>query len=154
MPAATTHRVLTARDVMTRKVFSLRPDQDIPAAMELLTRKGISGAPVIEGRRVVGMFTEYDCLKVYAADSFSNLFQRPTGTVADHMTTEFMVIEPETPLHSIADLFLQSRVRSLPVVFDGLLQGFVTRHDVLRGIQKQRTAHLPRSQYPDYRRPA
>ena len=154
MPAATTHRVLTARDVMTRKVFSLRPDQSVPSAMELLTRKGISGAPVVEGRKVVGMFTEFDCLKVYAADRFSNLFEHPTGTVSDHMSLEFHTIGPDATLHTIADLFLQSRVRSLPVVVDGLLQGFVTRHDVLRGIQKQPTAHLPRSQYPDYRRPA
>jgi CBS domain-containing protein len=154
MATATAHRVLTARDVMTRKVFSLRPDQTIPAAMELLTRKGISGAPVLEGRRVVGMFTEHDCLRVYASDHFADLFENPAGTVADHMTAEFHTVEPDASLHSIASRFLHARVRSLPVVQDGLLQGFVTRHDVLRGIQRQSTSHQPRSQYPDYRRPA
>ena len=49
-------------EVMTRDVFTLRPDQTLDEAARILVEQGISGAPVVQGEEVVGILSERDLL--------------------------------------------------------------------------------------------
>lgn len=146
--------VLTARDVMTRRLITFRAHVPIDVAMRTLVRKGISGAPVVDDSgAMIGMLSEYDCLKVLAGDRMAQLFEGPAGNVGDYMTTGFHTVGPDVDLPTVANTFLTRRVRRLPVIEGNRLIGQVSRRDVLKGIQRMRASTRPR-EYPDYRRPA
>jgi len=45
-------------EIMTRDVVTLKPEHSLAEAARLLLDSGVSGAPVVEGERVVGMLSE------------------------------------------------------------------------------------------------
>lgn len=135
LPRMTADRtLLTAEQVMQRNVVTLTPDQAVLDAVQTLLHKRVSGAPVVEGGKVRGMFSERDCLTVVAAAAYE---AEPSGTVSHYMRREFCCISPETDLFQVAKLFHDYPIRRLPVVdCDGRLVGLVSRGDTLRALQK------------------
>lgn len=59
------HRVvdLPVRDLMTRTVITVGPDEPVIAVAQLLLRHRIGGVPVVEGDRVIGVITESDLFR-------------------------------------------------------------------------------------------
>jgi hypothetical protein len=51
---------MRVRDVMTQDVATIAPDTDLRDVAALLVEKRISGVPVVEGGRVVGVVSERD----------------------------------------------------------------------------------------------
>ena len=58
--------MLRVRDAMTREVLTVTPDTTLREAAELFVRRHVSGAPVIEGQRVVGVVSATDVLEFVA----------------------------------------------------------------------------------------
>jgi len=124
-----------ATDIMTRKVIALRPDMSLIDAMRALVEHRISGAPVLDAEGLlVGILTEYDCLRVLASGQFSQDGHEEDQRVGATMTTEPLTIPPDLDLFSIAHRFLERRVRRLPVVEGRKVIGLVSRRDVLAGM--------------------
>ena len=123
----------TARDLMTKKLISFQPDDDVYMAIDALLKNRISGAPVIDKGRLAGVLSENDCLKVLAHKSFE---QMPRAKVRDYMSPgqDCRTIGPDTDIFKIADIFLREKFRRLPVVDDGIVVGQVSRKDVLQYI--------------------
>lgn len=130
----TSRTVLTAEHVMQRNVFVLRPDAQVLDAVRELLQRGFSGAPVVEGGRLVGVFSERDGLTAIASAHYED---EPPGTVAQHMRRDFCVVCPATDLYEVASCFRDQPIRRLPVV-DGerRLRGIVSRGDVLKALHK------------------
>lgn len=125
--------MLPVREVMTRQVVSVPPEATVDQVIELLLRHQVSGLPVLdEEARLLGVVTEFDLLRA--------LYDHEIGDqpVRDHMTRDPLCVEEDTPLVTVADLMLTSRVRRLPVVRAGRLVGLVSRHDLIRVIQSLR----------------
>lgn len=145
---------ITAADVMTRKLVTLSPGTDIYEAMDQLLSHRISGAPVVDEGRLVGILSEYDCMALGSA-SLTDLYATGGGDVRQYMSSDVLTARPDTPIGDLAATFLSKRVRRLPVVDDnGQLVGLVSRRDVLKGLlmaQEERSQTSRR--YPDYRRP-
>ena len=111
----------TARDVMTTSVVSVTPRDTVDEAARLLTFHDISGLPVCEAERVVGVVSEAD------------LIGKSGATVGDVMTSPATTVTETTGLEQVADKLTQQRIRRLPVVdAKGRLVGVVSRRDVLR----------------------
>ena len=133
------HAMLTAKDIMMRKLVKLRPDLTIVDAARLLVRKGISGAPVVDpAGKLLGFLSELDVLRIIAADDFSAEDFEETDAVSDFMTKYVHTIPPHMGIFSIAHMFVTHRIRKLPVVDSDILIGQVRRRDVLLGIAKMR----------------
>jgi CBS domain-containing protein len=110
----------TARDVMTTSVVSASPDDSVDEAARLLTFHDVSGLPVCEGTRVVGVVSEAD------------LIGKTGSTVGQVMTSPAVTVSENTSLEHVAQQLTQERIRRLPVVdAAGNLVGIVSRHDVL-----------------------
>lgn len=155
MPEAQARRVLTARDIMTKRLISVRAEQPIEGAIKLLLKHSISGAPVVDAEgRLIGILSELDCLRMLSSDEFLGDEQEEAGLVRDFMTTEPKTIDPDTGIYRIAHLFLTQAIRRLPVIEDGRLTGQVSRRDVLRAVETMHKKRLVRRRYPDYREPA
>jgi CBS domain-containing protein len=68
-----------AADMMTGVLVTLSPDTDIYEAMQILVRNRISGAPVVDvRRRLMGLLSEKDCLRVLTSQALDGL---PHGRV-------------------------------------------------------------------------
>jgi CBS domain-containing protein len=118
-----------ARDVMTREVVTLSPEQDVISAMRLLLERGISGAPVVDARgNLVGMLTQRDCLRVAYAASY---YQEPTGAVARYMRQPVVTVPAELELVEVIGVFVRSPYRRFPVLEDNRVVGIVSRRDAL-----------------------
>ena len=142
-----------AKDIMVTKLVTLSPDVDVFAAIDLLLKHRISGAPVLDGGRLVGVLSEYDCMKVSAA-GMTDLFEPTSGPVRQYMTEAAVTTHPDAPIGDLAATFLSRRIRRLPVLDDrGRLVGLVSRRDVLKGLLQSQEGRLGQQSYPDYRRP-
>ena len=143
---------LKVRDVMTHLVVTLRGSDTVAYAASKLVADRISGAPVIEGGRVVGLVSESDLVRAYtprrarrggltATHAMTFLLSGPGGPnrldtpVAEVMTTEVITIEPDATVWEAAEALQRYGIRRLPVADqDGILLGIVARSDLIRAM--------------------
>lgn len=126
----------TVRTFMDTETHALDEDTDIYEAVRRLVDEGITGSPVVDrGGRLVGMLSEYECLRLLSAGNRSDA-DVPAGRVGDFMTTEFRSVTPEMDVYYVAGLFLSDpSTRRFPVVEGARLVAVVTRKDILRAIK-------------------
>lgn len=146
--------VPTARTVMTRSLVTLRPDMSAAEAAEILVRKSISGAPVVDGEgHLIGLLSEFDCLQAVASAEYEMDSHDTIKTVAELMTKvgDCHTVSPDLDLFGLAHEFVRLRVRRFPVVEDDQLLGQVSRRDALTAALKlRREIAKARHHYPDY----
>ena len=142
----------SARDLMVRKLVTFRPETPIHEAISQLLRSKISGAPVVgENGELLGLLSEFDCLKAVASGEFFDEDSAYAGdTVADLMTADCHSISPDMGLYAITSSFVTLGVRRLPVVENGRVVGQVSRRDVLREVERLYHQRHSRKRYPDY----
>ena len=137
---------LTASELMDASVATLSPNTSIDEAIEILLKKKLTGAPVVDDEtQLVGILSEKDCLKVALTQAFERL---PESKVSDYMTTEVKTLASKATVFEVVDRFLKCAYRTLPVVGESNnLLGVVSRTSVLKAIALLRdTASLHRTQ--------
>lgn len=123
---------LTVREYMTPNPVVFKPETDIFEAIRKLMAHKITGAPVVDGQgRILGLFSELDCMKVVARAAY---FEEMPGSVQDSMTTDLEEVVGNTSIVELADIFARSSLRQLPVIDDGKLVGVISRVDVLKAL--------------------
>jgi len=123
--------MLTAGEIMTDVLTTVRPQDSIEDAIQLLLDHEISGMPVADDRGyLVGVITEFALLGVVYDNQIKN------QTVEQHMTRELITVDISDPVSRIADLCIVHRVRRVPVMKSGKLVGVIARRDVLRALHE------------------
>ena len=142
---------MKVRDIMTAEVVVAQPDTSVNLVARLMASRDISGVPVVEDGRLVGIVTELDLIvrntRLEPPAFFALLDARipletPThyrerirhmlGTLArDVMTEKVVSVGPDEDLESLAEIMVKQRVNPLPVVEDGRLVGIVSRSDII-----------------------
>lgn len=56
------------RDVMTERVVTIGPDEEVEALAELMVKKGANPVPVVENGRLVGIVSRADIIRMMARD--------------------------------------------------------------------------------------
>lgn len=121
---------ILAKDFMVTRLVTLDPHLDVFAAMALLLKNKISGAPVIGADgEFLGVFEEKACMSVLIDAAYDQL---PTNQVGAFADPEVRTIGEEVELLTIAQVFLLTDCRRLPVLREGRLVGQISRRDVLR----------------------
>jgi CBS domain-containing protein len=141
---------MLVKDAMTHLVVTLRPHDPLHVAAERLSKNGISGAPVVEDGKVVGLLSESDIIRATMApapiDRGMSVLEmvftvgRPhlrdkaeAPTVGEAMTTVVVKVEPKTSIWTAAALMERRGIKRLPVVDkQGFLVGIISRADVVR----------------------
>jgi CBS-domain-containing membrane protein len=150
--------MLTAGDVMTREVITVKKETTIRDLAELFARHRISSAPVVDDSgAMIGIVTETDLVEqdkslhiptvislfdwvIYLESDkkFEKELKKMTGqTVGDIFTTEVVQVTPSTPVSDVANLISSRRVNSIPVVDGSRLVGIVSRIDLIRTMIRQ-----------------
>ena len=135
-------------DVMTRGVISVAPDDTLHKAAELMLRYDLSGFPVLDHGKLVGVITEGDFLKraeIGTAPSHSHwlkLFVTPetlageythahAGKVGEVMTRDLVTIRENASLAEAVELMEKHHVRRLLVVENNVVVGILSRRNLL-----------------------
>jgi CBS domain-containing protein len=110
-----------------RDICSVRPEQTVWEALQILADNNIGALVVMQGTQMVGIFSERDyARRVELQDRLTRETQ-----VRDVMTAEFITIKPEQPMDACMPIMTDNRIRHLPVMEDGQLMGMVSIGDVL-----------------------
>lgn len=141
--------MLKLKDIMTRDVVSAAPDMTIRDAMELLSERHVSGAPVVDGGKVVGVFSASDLLAFLADlnDTTPSLtFRRRRGrtapledvTVDEVMTRKVQSLPPDCSVDEAAVLMGEKQIHRVLVMQGDVLLGIVSTSDVARAVAEHR----------------
>lgn len=127
--------VLHAYQLMSRDVFTLRPEMSVEAAWHTLAERDLGQAPVLDkGYRLVGMVTLHDLLKAINIED-GQVRDVLSQTVGEVMTTPVISTEPVSEVRRVARVLLESHLPGLPVVSEqGELVGIITRSDLLQAL--------------------
>ncbi|MGB0358735.1 MAG: CBS domain-containing protein [Litorivicinaceae bacterium] len=127
-------RSILIDDFMTKNLATATEDMDLLSLVDLLLRRGISGAPVVDGSgHLIGMVSEHDCLKAILVGTYQG---EVGGSVADVLTTSVETIRLGTSIVEAANQMVTSGRRRLPVVdHENRLIGQISRSDLLRAVR-------------------
>ncbi len=116
----------TVEQFMTRDLFTVRPEDVIDLAANLMNWKHIRHVPVEDdGGQLVGIISHRDLLELFTTDT------KDEAIVREVMKTDLITIEPESPTLEALYLMREKKIGCLPVVKDGKLVGLLTAHDFL-----------------------
>jgi CBS domain-containing protein len=114
-------------------VITIRPDQTIREAIDLLARHNIGALVVVEGvDKPVGIISERDIVRQLARNE--ELFADPVSSI---MTRHVITGMPQDDLKSVAKTMTEKRIRHLPLVDQGKLVGIISIGDVVRAERDQ-----------------
>ena len=149
---------MKAMDVMVRHVITVKPDDDVAEAIDLMARNDISALPVVEdGGKVVGVISEADLIRreeigterhrswwleaVTPSAILAAEFTKAHGRKVRELMSETVVsAAEETPLAEIAGLLEKHRIKRVPILRDGKLIGIVSRSNLIQALA---TSHVP-----------
>ncbi|SFR12585.1 CBS domain-containing protein [Poseidonocella sedimentorum] len=122
---ANVQKILQSKD---KAVFSIRPQQTIHDAVEILRDKRIGALLVMDAEgHLVGILSERDIVRKLADTPGKTLPNR----VEDVMTRDVEVCTPDEPLLSVLRRMTAGRFRHMPVAADNGVVGIVTIGDVV-----------------------
>jgi CBS domain-containing protein len=127
---------ILVKDHMSTNLVTFNPEDSIDHVLEILTKRKISGAPVVDkSGELVGIISEVDCLKEIIKGKYSNTPSFPSS-VTEHMTTNVITLSPEMSLFDAAQKFLELKIRRFPVMKEGRLVGQISLSDIIRAFPK------------------
>lgn len=123
---------ITVGEYMTSNPVFFKPSTDVFEAIRKLLEKKITGAPVLDDTgKVVGAFSEVDCLRITMNCTY---YEGMGGKVSEFMTQDVTAVETDTSIVELAELFSKSPLRHFPVMDKGKLVGVISRVDVLKAL--------------------
>jgi len=111
----------------TRDTVTVDPLTSVLDAARLMSERQIGAVPVVDGERLVGIFTERDVMSRIVAEARDS---RATP-VREVMSTELVVAEFGESCEACLSRMQQARVRHLIVLDRGRLAGIVSVRDLL-----------------------
>ena len=119
---------LKISDVMTAALKSASPDMLLSQVLEILRLKRISGLPVVENDRLVGVISLEDIVRALQKNELS----APTG---QYMTREVVTVASYESIVQALRTFTEKQLGRLPVLDENQkLVGMITKGDITRGI--------------------
>lgn len=129
----------TIRLILKQKkkdIWCASPDMTVYAALHVMAEKDVGALPVMDGKKLVGIFSERDyARKVILKGKASRKTQ-----VGDIMSTRLVTITPDQTTEQALALMTAKHVRHLPVMHEQQMVGFVSIGDLVKSIideQKQ-----------------
>lgn len=119
---------LKVSDVMTRELVTAAPGDSLRSVQHLMRDRGITGAPVLDGGRLVGIVSIGDVIAALDGGWIDD----PTES---RMTRSVIVLEEDMPLSFAISYLNRYGYRRFPVMSrDGILVGIVTAADIIRAL--------------------
>jgi CBS domain-containing protein len=119
----------TIRDLLiNRTIHYLQPEQTVLEAARYMVDCHVGAAPVLEGTKLVGIFSERDIMSKVVTQGLD-----PRATrVADVMSTTLRTLAPESSCEDAMVIMQAHGIRHLAVCDGNTLVGFLSLRDLLR----------------------
>lgn len=148
----------TVKDIMTTSPVTVSPEMEITKAAKLLLEKHINGVPVVDSSgKVVGILCQSDLIAQQKKFPLPSIFtfldgiiplksmkqiekeaQKITAiTVSQAMTANPVTVKPDTAIETVAELMVDNKFHTLPVIENEKLVGIVGKEDVLKTLTHQ-----------------
>lgn len=118
-------RLLAGRD---QRIVHCGPQETVRTAAQRLADNRIGAMPVVDGGRVIGIFSERDLLYCIAAHGAAALDM----LVYDVMTAPPITADPDTTVRDALEVMTLRRIRHLPVLDGDRLVAFVSIGDLVK----------------------
>jgi IMP dehydrogenase len=125
--AAEVDKVKRSEAGMIVNPITLTPDKNVGDALAFMNLYSISGIPIVEEGRLVGILTNRD-LRFHPA---------PEMKIAEVMTKDNLVTVPEdTTIEEAQNILHKNRIEKLPIVDENMnLKGMITVKDIMKKLQ-------------------
>jgi acetoin utilization protein AcuB len=126
-------------DWMTKKVFTLSPEDPLSDAISLMTEKKIKHLPVVKNARLKGILSDRD-IKEYCPSKATTLdiyelhYLLAKMKVKDVMKTKVITTPSDTPVEEAAMIMLDNNIGCIPVVDQGELAGIISDKDIFHAL--------------------
>ncbi|HRL29128.1 MAG TPA: CBS domain-containing protein [Ottowia sp.] len=117
--------ILSKRDA--RSLASLSPTATVRDALQLMADRNIGSVLIMQGEALLGIFTERDYARKLALKGLASA----DTPLADVMTAKLYVVSPRQTVQECMGIMTQAKIRHLPVVSDGAVQGLVSIGDLV-----------------------
>ena len=149
-------------DIMTKNVVVCKPSDPIQGVVKMMSEKDISGVPVMDDDRLVGIVTESDIMRILAVPPKSGTLWLPSpleiileipfkelvqlrrlqtdykdiglNPVESIMKKNVISTTPDDDIEDAAALMVRHKINRLTVLRDGRLVGIITRDDIIHGL--------------------
>jgi len=146
---------LLAKDIMNRKVVTIKKDDLVKDLSKILVRNKVSGVPVIDDEKnIIGIVTEadiiikasnlpsplsFDYTFVKNYDSYTKTTKEYLKTkVEDIMTKNIKIAKEDMPIEKVANIMINNDINRIPVVdSQDKLIGIITRADIIKSMMKK-----------------
>lgn len=132
-------------NIMTKNLVKLNLGDSLTKAESLFKKHKIRHIPVVEGKKIVGMLSYTDLLRISFADATDDSGSEVETTVYDMfsieqvMTSQIVSLDINSLVKDAAEVFTKAEFHALPVLQDEALVGIVTTTDVIKYLLKQYT---------------
>lgn len=121
----------TVQQVLSQKgrnVWSVTPDQTVHEAMALLSERNVGALPVIEDGRLLGIFSERDCVRRVMLARRSSTETR----IANVMTSPVKSVRASDTVDTCMRIMTDLRIRHLPVLDNERVVGIISVGDLVK----------------------
>jgi len=129
--------MLTVRQLLSGKpqntVYSVRPDQMVIEALDMMAAKNIGAVLVMEGDHLAGIFSERD----YARKGIIQNRKAKSTPVTEVMTPGVFVVDIRQNIEDCMKMMSAKRIRHLPVVEDQKVVGILSVSDIVTAIMHE-----------------
>ncbi|MFH0832637.1 MAG: CBS domain-containing protein [Candidatus Aenigmatarchaeota archaeon] len=147
--------------IMTKNPISVDPCDSLEKVLDILTKNRISGCPVVDGKRLLGVITESDIIRIIDVHTKihkpeSGLFPLILAVIKDEkydalksalkdvlslkvktfMSKKAVTIDVNDDVYKAARLLNRHDIDRLPVTENKKLVGIITRWDLIRALDK------------------
>ena len=122
----------------TNQAISMRPDNTVIDALKLMAEKNIGALMIMDGDRLVGIFSERD----YARKGIIQGRKAKSTLLSEVMIKDVITVSPEMNIDDCMKLFIGKYIRHLPVVKDGQVMGMLSIGDIVNAIIKEQLDHI------------
>jgi CBS domain-containing protein len=112
-------------DIMTASLFSIDPTTTVAEAATVMGERRIGSALVMDGDRLLGIFTERDIVR-----ALGEHFDAAGHAVSEWMTADPVTVPPSTPAEEALGTMLARGFRHLPVADGDRILGIVSMRDL------------------------
>lgn len=119
---------LKIKDVMTKKLICAEPTTSLREIQEVMREKGITGVPIAEEKRIVGIISVDDIIRALDGGYVSDNAEK-------HMTKNLIVLEDDMPLSFAINYIEKYHFGRFPVLNKKReLVGIITNRDISRAL--------------------
>ncbi len=118
----------TVKDIMSKNIVAVLPNDTAEDAAKLMSEHDIGSIPVIAGGKLKGLLTDRDIVIRCVSEGKPTAYTK----VSELMTTDVAFVTPEHSIHDAISMMAAERVRRLPVIKEGFVDGIVSLADIAR----------------------